>query len=95
LHIHTLTQTEHTLTRKDKRIYRSKSIMQTPKFLPSLRSQISHELKTPISSLLMLIEILAKTQLSKEQQYFIRDISYLVDELTKAQKHIDKLITIN
>lgn len=62
---------------------------------PSLRSQVSHELKTPISSLTMLVDFLAKTTLTHEQQLFIRDITYSIEQLTKAQQHIDQLITIN
>jgi signal transduction histidine kinase len=61
----------------------------------SLRSQVSHELKTPISCLTMLIDFLARTDLTDEQKLFLRDISYTIEQLTKAQNYIDKLITVN
>jgi signal transduction histidine kinase len=62
-------------------------------FQPTLRSQISHELITPLSGLMVLLEHLKATDLTPEQAAYMVDIQSSADQLLSAQDKVSALLS--
>lgn len=59
----------------------------------SLRSQISHDMLTPLSGIIGLLQFLKATQITQEQKEYITDIQSSVTELLGTQGKIDTLLS--
>ena len=62
------------------------------KFIPGIGSQVSHELRIPLSCIVGLIEFLRGTKLSVEQTDYVEQIKSSAERLVDAQVEIDRLI---
>ena len=58
----------------------------------SLRSQISHEIRIPLSAILNLINFLQETNLTNEQASYVHDIEISANRLLDAQVKINHMI---
>jgi CheY-like chemotaxis protein len=56
-------------------------------------SQISHEIKTPLTCILGLLDILRETDLNKEQKSYLDDISMSADELKNLDEKIKVMLS--
>jgi signal transduction histidine kinase len=61
-------------------------------FKPNLQSKISHEIHTPLSAILGLLQFLQATNLTQEQQSYIYDIELSANRLIEAQSIIKNII---
>ena len=66
--------------------------MQTKPYQPSLRSQISHELRIPLTGILGMIHFLENTKLTEEQRDYLGLIQLSAERLLAAQNKIDGLL---
>ena len=62
------------------------------KFKPDMQSQISHELRIPLSAILGLVTSLQDTHLTDEQIDYIQDIETSAFRLLDAQRKIKKIV---
>ena len=65
----------------------------TKNFKPSLRSQISHELITPLSGLIGLLDCLEATDLTPEQSAYMSGIQLSAQQLLVAQGKVTALLS--
>ncbi len=61
-------------------------------FQPSLSSQISHELRIPLTGILGMVHFLEKTSLSVQQKEYLDCILEAAEQLTKAEAKICILV---
>ena len=61
-------------------------------FEPDLQSKISHEIHTPLSAIIGLLQFLQATNLTSEQQLYIHDIELSANRLIEAQSVIRNII---
>ena len=66
--------------------------MQTKPYQPSLRSQISHELRIPVTGIMGMIHFLQDTALTKQQSYYLDFIQLSAERLLTAHNTIDGLL---
>lgn len=66
--------------------------MSTNSFKPNLQSQISHELRIPLSAILGLVDFLQDTNLTQEQAMLVGDIQISANRLMQAQTKIKQLV---
>jgi K+-sensing histidine kinase KdpD len=67
--------------------------MSPKKFQPNLQSQLTHELRIPLSAILGYVSFLEDTQLTNEQTAYIHDIEESANRLLIAQGKINQLVT--
>lgn len=66
--------------------------MAATNFIPDINSQISHEIRIPVSAILGLISFLQDTTLTEDQASYIHDIELSANQLLNAQCKINHLI---
>lgn len=57
-----------------------------------IQSQISHELRIPLSAILGLVDFLQDTKLTQEQAMLVGDIQISANRLLQAQTKIKQLV---
>ena len=67
--------------------------MKNQKDTLSVQSQISHELRTPMSGILGFLQFLSDTQIDDEQRDYLSHIEASANRLLDAQGKIDHLLS--
>ncbi len=62
-------------------------------YQPSLRSQISHELRIPLTEIMGMVQFLKDTTLSDQQKEYLDFIQASAENLLVAQNKIDRILS--
>jgi signal transduction histidine kinase len=75
------------ISRRDKT---GRKDMLNPSFKISLNSQISHELRIPVSVIIGFLHFLQETPLNREQKNYIHEIEISANQILQAQEKISQ-----
>ena len=62
-------------------------------YKPSLRSQISHELRIPLTGIIGMVQFLSDTTLSDQQKEYLSLIQASAERLLVTQSRIDSILS--